>query len=144
MNRVVVPRDSRIAAADVRRRLPAVQRIHRQARWFAAADGGPVELDAAAQDAAIALPEQAQLILEAGDHAEHRALVVGRQVAGFHAQGKGAQASQLAHHADAVFQVHQAEGREGKIRLGKQFHLQGESQYVRIGGGQASIVGEAT
>ena len=42
-----------------------------------------------------------------------------------------------------VFQMHQAEQRKGKARIGEQLHLQGKRQNMRVGCGQPMLIAKA-
>ncbi|MCY1371940.1 hypothetical protein D9M69_591100 [compost metagenome] len=68
---------------------------------------------------------------------------MGLQVLHLHAGAEGAEATQRAQYADAVFQVHQAQQREGKARIGEQAHLQREGEDMWISRRQQALVGEA-
>ena len=68
---------------------------------------------------------------------------MGLQVLHLHADGKGPETAEGAQHANMVFQMHQAEQRKGKARIGEQLHLQGKRQNMRVGCGQPMLIAKA-
>ncbi|EVT88826.1 hypothetical protein Z046_27110 [Pseudomonas aeruginosa VRFPA09] len=143
VDRVVVAGGTGIAPADVGGRLPVVDRLQRQRLLLGFRRNFAGHLDAAAEHLAVADPEQAKLVFQAGDDAEGGALVVRLQVFHRDAHGERAEAAERAQHVDAVLQVDQAEQREGEALVGEQRHLQREGEDVRVGRRQQAVVAEA-